>query len=1415
MVFESVVVDLLNRFIGDYVENLDHSQLKIGIWGGDVVLHDLVLKQTALDDLNLPVKTVFGTLGKLVLKIPWKQLYSAPVEASVDTLFLLVVPNQEVKYDPVKEEKWSQEAKQGELLKIEEAKKLEKLKDRPKADDTFLEKLATNIIKNVQIKIANIHIRYEDKITKPLQPFSLGITLHNLSVHTTDENWKACVVQDAVTMIYKILTLEGLSMYWNPNSTFFLGRPSTEIIALFKEGICSKSVMPKGYKYMLGPINSSAKLRLNPKPENDGSNYTIPKVHLSLEMEKLSLAISRFQFHDLIDLLESFGRLSRAAPYRKYRPFVSGYKGHYKEWWKFAYTCVLEETVRRRRRNWDWEHILKHRQLCHTYANSYQSKLTARKVPTDVQTKIDECEKCLDVLNIVLIRQRIEVEVERQERKEKELQKQKSAGGWFSSWFGGSTQVKEEEALTAAAIAKKFEEAMTAEEKAKLYRAIDYQENMKPTLYPKTFVENYITFRLNGLSLEVQDDSLAVHRVLNVEFKGVASNIEQRPSADGLKVTAQIEEFSVLGLEQNEKIPHIVSSKEQSKALLDFLFEAKPLDESCDQRIHLSSKPLRVVYDAETVNKLADIFTTPKDVDLSEIQAAAGSKLADFKEMSATGLQYAIEQQSVLDLNVNLQAPYVVLPYSGFYTGNENALVVNLGSFTMTSIPRDRTTSPNVRALHSQGTTEEEILKTLMSHSYDQFKINLEQVQVLIALKGEDWMTVLTKNEATQMHLLLPTNLSVELHKCLITDDPRLPRLKIVGHLPNVEINITDSRLLQLIGLFSSVPWPGEDELAPQPLQDTASKSSSVSTLNKFMDMTSDMNKKMRPATIVLPQSPKKAEELVQFTDLDINFQMGDLKISIHQASEDEKLLDFHMLCLEVEMIQRTYDMNVILRIGGINLVHYDPIAPVCLLDTPLTSGSTEYLLTILFLDVNKKSPEFHTKHGSVLRLLDVHFTTLNVLLHQESLLALLEVYNTFMPQLEQAKVKSQDRLVVQPSQAKVPLPTIPENEIAVQFIETIIKPKKRRKKAVEEIDLKLIANLDNLKLQIGTRRTKIASLDVKGVIAGIVMKKTEMVVNAKLKDLIVYDPSPDTIHSNILSIMGEEVMSAEVVMYNLEEDDDDVAEKVDMSINASMACLRVVFLNCFVTKTLNFLNSFQQAQQAIMNVAADAAEAAKQNMQEAYAKAVKLSLNIKLKAPLIVVPVNSKSLDVLLLDFGNLTLSNSFRTLSVRNVKGFPAVMDEIHLDLMNLKLCRARLANDAIEVIKEIAILQPITFQLVILRNLSVGWYKEVPDLDLSGRLQTINITLSQEDFNMIMQVLNGNLQEQPEQFTDTGAADIVKPEISWSDTSKSAERPETLEAQHCSIGDTLSSSSAVFTTVNFFSFLPNFVIKLGFDR
>ena len=46
--------------------------------------------------------------------------------------------------------------------------------------DSFVEKLAANVIKNLQVHITDIHMRYEDAFTNPSKPFSVGVTLKEL-----------------------------------------------------------------------------------------------------------------------------------------------------------------------------------------------------------------------------------------------------------------------------------------------------------------------------------------------------------------------------------------------------------------------------------------------------------------------------------------------------------------------------------------------------------------------------------------------------------------------------------------------------------------------------------------------------------------------------------------------------------------------------------------------------------------------------------------------------------------------------------------------------------------------------------------------------------------------------------------------------------------------------------------------------------------------------------------------------------------------------------------------------------------------------------------------------------------------------------------------------------------------------------
>lgn len=47
---------------------------------------------------------------------------------------------------------------------------------------------------------------------------------------------------------------------------------------------------------------------------------------------EIFLGISKFQYRDIIALVDSMDRMTKATPYKKYRPNLNVYRGHYKEW---------------------------------------------------------------------------------------------------------------------------------------------------------------------------------------------------------------------------------------------------------------------------------------------------------------------------------------------------------------------------------------------------------------------------------------------------------------------------------------------------------------------------------------------------------------------------------------------------------------------------------------------------------------------------------------------------------------------------------------------------------------------------------------------------------------------------------------------------------------------------------------------------------------------------------------------------------------------------------------------------------------------------------------------------------------------------------------------------------------------------
>uniref|UniRef100_A0A915MWH3 Vacuolar protein sorting-associated protein 13 extended chorein domain-containing protein n=1 Tax=Meloidogyne javanica TaxID=6303 RepID=A0A915MWH3_MELJA len=162
---------------------------------------------------------------------------------------MIIVPNQGIVYNEEKAKKNEQEAKQKKLARLEENRR-NKLKQNIQTDDTFTEKLVAQVIKNLQIRIKRVHLRYEDKFSNRGRPFATGVTLDSLNFQTTDENFQLTVQKEAVKIFYKLVSMNHLSIYSNAGSTLISDLlDKKEITKALCNSISTDTSRPEGYKY--------------------------------------------------------------------------------------------------------------------------------------------------------------------------------------------------------------------------------------------------------------------------------------------------------------------------------------------------------------------------------------------------------------------------------------------------------------------------------------------------------------------------------------------------------------------------------------------------------------------------------------------------------------------------------------------------------------------------------------------------------------------------------------------------------------------------------------------------------------------------------------------------------------------------------------------------------------------------------------------------------------------------------------------------------------------------------------------------------------------------------------------------------------------------------------------------------------
>jgi len=596
-------------------------------------------------------------------------------------------------------------------------------------------------------------------------------------------------------------------------------------------------------------------------------------------------------------------------------------------------------------------------------------------------------------------------------------------------------------------------------------------------------------------------------------------------------------------------------------------------------------------------------------------------------------------------------------------------------------------------------------------------------------LPNEEWRTALTSVPVnTTLRLLHPTSLEIQFHKCLVTDDPRLPKLRLIGHLPSMTVNISDIRLLQALSIIQSIPMPEKQT----PLEGQIVLSKSVSQMS------------LKEVGITIEKKKQKVHiaAMKQTTDLEMAFQMKEftLLISKHQDDNISEFIRFQVLQLEIDMLQRTYDQEVKLRLGGVQIRQHYENEKIFMVNTPMSIGQDAYLITIRYINVNKRSPEFVTRHDSVVQFLQLNFTSLDILLHQQALLELLQYSTKIQDQISALKNIEKKKVEhFRPSQ----LISIQE-ETSGFFKEQLQKRRstlRRRKLTTEYIDLKITANVNSINLKISNVARNIAAMQVEGIHFNFLSTSLYSQIIAELSSIGIKDLNPASIYKDIVAVEGTESLQFQVMMYNIEQCKID---KHNMSVNLTMSCHRIVFLNAFVTSIMNFLNNFQTAQQAIREASAAATEIAKTNMKDVQESISCIKLDINIKAPIIYIPMNSRSKHSLMLDMGNLKINNFFMKPKMMKEDTGDPIVDNMKIDLQNVKLSRIRLDITEFTIQNEVLLLEPVTFLLIMKRNLSTAWFTSIPDIDISGNINKINLLFSKEDYVMSMKVFEQNFSE-----------------------------------------------------------------------
>ncbi|ETM56535.1 hypothetical protein L914_00489 [Phytophthora nicotianae] len=868
---KAIISSILEAQLGKYVDGLRSDSLVVGLWSGELELRDLALKPHALAELQLPVAITSGTVARVLVRVPWNQLGSASVTIALEGVSALVVPNTERPGPAELLQAKKNQLERRELLRqhrrfaarVAPGQEQEKQQEKKNAEDegTFVSRLTTRIVANLQVTLHDVHLRYEDAVANPDAPFACGLMLERFRFFTTDEEGKEAFVDQATVhqaFTYKKAELTQFGMYWDRLDVNDKGarlETRDNIPTVMKDMVQALGEQQGGQssrRWILRPCSLAVQLT-----KNESADYSaVAKYTVEAEVGALQGSLTREQYEDVLFLQRAFlGRRAVEAHFAlaRGRPLHSA-AARPREWWDYATRLVLEQrraklrrqtahdkskdndqTPRRpHQRKMRWSSVHKALLEQQLYIEAYRTELR-NGTPLEASTREGRLKQKFEEiypLDVVLLLRDVaedaEVRAQQEAKANTKAQAKGQAGGsWYSYFFGG----------TDADTSSEEDDVLSAEGRENLREAYD-------DAVVKDSSEVPMGCNLMSIQIQLTNGSMALYQ----------SNAHDTPFVTGmlhgsLSVNVQpenewdasfcVQHFDILnGLARDSRFHSfcspsaaLMADPSSSCVRIDVSrravvqIQAQGDDVEATLKVRVRSEPIRVLVDPSFVMFLHTFFVSLlPEKQLERVWQFATSSVADWmfaddpklvessemnaeKEAQESELIRSLESAAgrvAYDVLVDMDAPVLILP-ENVAESTGAVLVVDLGKLSVRNDEKvTAINTPFNAPLESTGDPRRlhwrlEVTQIHVSLGRQEQLVNWtdEELRGFTKIVKELSMDFSLHTQASSSRLKLPSRKK--------TSVKLLPQVGIYADIPSIVVSLAEEQLVALGQIHSSI----------------------------------------------------------------------------------------------------------------------------------------------------------------------------------------------------------------------------------------------------------------------------------------------------------------------------------------------------------------------------------------------------------------------------------------------------------------------------------------------------------------------------------------------------------------------------------------------------------------------------------